>query len=493
MGIARFNGVQKVQGGSMPFESYLKQIHLLYPNVADMYVKYTTMINEFDSNQIGRLIGESEYEMANSLFDGKLNVFASLKENNLELFEAFLEAFGIREKIGEIFDLAAMTLEEMLELVSLLYEEDYEAYVTAIDMIKTFELEEFMRDMVLTLEDIELDNENYTYFIEKLLTRMDEAFSTFNLLTEDGTLLSLLSEEQIAYVNERLSLNFHAYFMNLLEPYQTPIEELLPSTINLATKYAKNGAKVSGDIGSLLDQIMSKFEYYNENYLDLITDTAFQDLMSILYRCLNFVSKFQEMRLKLGHADARLVENWSNFETGMYGLLDDQMSTIVDQVKNNSEFVLKEEYIDLFKHVVSESIRFHNDLFTEVDNFPEEQQRIMYKSTASAIAQNIYAFMDLSSRHGSMGVGAFSSFFSSIASHMQGNDKWMVVGGVMRNSDPILHADFICSYIFKLVQGSEAETLNKMVGNGELYGFFGYLQSVSPTAFDGIKSMINSM
>lgn len=493
MGIARFKGVEKIQGGGMPFESYLKQINLLYPNVADMYIKYASMINEFDSEQIARLIGAEEYELANSFFDGKLLVFASLKENNLELFEAFLEAFGIREKIGEIFDLAAMTLEEMLLLVSELYEEDYTLYLESLELIKTFELEEFMRDMVLTLEDIELDNENYTYFIEKLLTRMDEAFSTFNVLTEEGVLLSLLSEEQIAYVNERLSLNFHAYFMNLLEPYQTPIEELLPSTINLASKYAKNGVKVGGDLASLMNQITSKFKYYNENYLDLVTDSALEDLMSILYKCLTFASTFQKMRLELGHADVRLVENWSNYETGMYGLLDDQMSTIVDQVKNNSEFVLKEEYIDLFKHVVSESMRFHNELFTQVDSFPEEQQRIMYHSTASTIAQNIYAFMDLSSRHGSMGVGAFSSFFSSIASHMQGNDKWRVVGGVMRNSDPTLHADFICSYIFKLVQGSEAETLNNMVGNGELYGFFGYLSSVSPTAFDGIKSMINSM
>lgn len=492
MGIARFNGVQKVQGGSMPFESYLKQIHLLYPNVVDMYVKYTTMINEFDSKQMGRLIGESEYELANSLFDGKLNVFASLKENNLELFEAFLETFGVKDKIAEIFDLGSMSLEEMLEYVSLLYEEDYEAYTTAIEMIKTFELEEFLRDKIVTLEDIELDNENYTYFIESLLGRLDEAMSTFNLLTEDGALLSLLSEEQIAYVNERLSLNFHAYFMNLLEAYKTPIEEQLPSVVNQATSYAKNGSKVSGDIGGLLSEIMDKFDYYSEDYLSLITDSAFQDMMSILYRSLSFVSKFQKMRLKLGHIDARLVEQWSNFETGMYGVLDDQMGVIVDQLNENSEFVMTDNYTDLFKHMVGESIRYHNEIFVHVDNFTEEQQVKLYRTAGGALAQNIQAFMTLADRHGSSGVSAFSSFYSSLSSHFEGYDRWAVVGGVIRSSDSIVHAQFIASMIFKLIQGSGSETLEKMVDDGEMMGFLGYMQSVSPTAFDKLKATINS-
>lgn len=493
MGIARFNGVQKVQGGSMPFESYLKQIHLLYPNVIDMYVKYTTMINEFDSKQMGRLIGESEYELANSLFDGKLNVFASLKENNLELFEAFLETFGIKDKIAEIFDLGSMTLEEMLEYVSLLYEEDYEAYMIAIEMIKTFELEEFLRDKIVTLEDIELDNENYTYFIESLLGRMDEAMTTFNLLTEDGALLSLLSEEQIAYVNERLSLNFHAYFMGLLEAYKTPIEEQLPSVVNQATSYAKNGSKVSGDIGGLLSEIMDKYDYYSEDYLSLITDTAFQDMMSILYRSLSFVSKFQKMRLKLGHIDTRLVEHWSNSETGMYGLLDDQMSVIVDQLNENSEFVMTDNYINLFKHVVTESIRYHNELFVHVDNFTEPQQTTLYRSTGGAIAQNINAFKDLAQRHGSTGYDAFSPFFSYLASHFEGYDKWSVVGGMIRSSDPLAHADFICSSMFSLVQGMNPSIMERMAEQSDLQTCFAIMQSVSPTEFEKIRTMINAL
>lgn len=492
MGIARFNGVQKVQGGSMPFESYLKQIHLLYPNVIDMYVKYTTMINEFDSKQMGRLIGESEYELANSLFDGKLNVFASLKENNLELFEAFLETFGIKDKIAEIFDLGSMTLEEMLEYVSLLYEEEYELYVEAITMIKTFELEEFLRDKIVTLEDIELDNENYTYFIESLLDRMDEAMVTFNLLTEEGALLSLLSEEQIAYVNERLSLNFHAYFMSLLEAYKTPIEEQLPSVVNQATNYAKNGSKVSGDIGGLLSEIMDKYDYYSEDYLSLITDSAFQDMMSILYRSLSFVSKFQKMRLKLGHIDTRLVEHWSNSETGMYGLLDDQMSVIVDQLNENSEFVMTDNYVNLFKHVVTESIRYHNEVFTHVGKFTESQQVTLFRTAGSAFAQNIQAFMQLADSQGSTGASAFSSLYSSLASHFEGYDRWKVVGGVIRSSDSIVHAQFIASMMFKLIQGSGSETLEQVVEDGEMMGFLGYMQSVSPTAFEKLKTTINS-
>lgn len=170
MGIARFTGVEKIQGGSMPFESYLKQINLLYPNVPDMYLKYLTMINEFDSEQMARLI-EEEQELAVSLFDSKLVVFQELKDRNYELFASLLETYEIKETLQEIFEIGGMSLEEMLEHITSLYDvdstpEELEEYAACMLLVYGFHYSESERllnvlddDLADTLNDLNFSHQ----------------------------------------------------------------------------------------------------------------------------------------------------------------------------------------------------------------------------------------------------------------------------------------------------------------------------------------------
>lgn len=497
MGIARFNGVQKVQGGSMPFESYLKQIHLLYPNVADMYVKYTTMINEFDSNQMGRLIGESEYEMASSLFDGKLNVFASLKENNLELFEAFLEAFGIREKIAEIFDLEQLTLEEMLELVRELYEEDYEAYLEAMEIIKNFEMEEFLRMMgsyQLTVEDIEENGEIYNSFMDMLLQRFEEFTDMFNVVTENGAVLSLLSEGQMESFNQRFTTLFFRLVLQQFDAYtEIPILDRTPSDIQFASWAVQNGGWSGSDFGSFFDEIIDKYEYEGLNYLDSINDTSIDSLFNIQNQYVGYIEKWMEMRIKMQHLDSRYERSWNTFETGINNIIDTFIQTIVRALEDDVEgFVFTDDFSRLIEYVVKQSNYQHINLLQQADKLSENHQRTVLETAANNIAQNIYAFSDYASSHGGTGADTFSSFFMQLAGHFQGYDQWGVIGSVMRSSDISLHAQFISANIARLIQGSDAATLNHMVGDYELQGFFNYLKTVSPYAYSGIKTMMDN-
>lgn len=105
MPIARFNGERHLNGGAMSFETYLKQINLLYPYVPDMYVKYIKMINDFDAGQIERLLKIQAFDLSNDLFSNILNSLQSVKTYDYELFMAFVAEYDLKNRVIELFEI----------------------------------------------------------------------------------------------------------------------------------------------------------------------------------------------------------------------------------------------------------------------------------------------------------------------------------------------------------------------------------------------------
>lgn len=490
MGIARFTGVEKIQGGSMPFESYLKQINLLYPNVADMYIKYATRINEFDSEQIARLIGAEEYELANSFFDGKLNVFASLKENNLELFEAFLEAYGIREKIGEIFDLAAMTLEEMLEVVRELYEEDYDLYLESMDIIKLFEVEEFLRVMVVTEEDILSNNENYLLYEENLFVRLQETLDIVDVLTLDGQIVNLLDSDQLLIFTQRFESLFQ-YFRKHIQAYTYEIEDQTTNQITFGSRLAYKGSQAMADMGTICDKIYSGYKWDDLNYLDLLSDSTINDFQHYLWNYQSFFSNFTEMRLGMKHLDSRLENYLDPWSVGIETITKDLLGGIVDQLANNPDFVYTENLSNIFKSVIDGTLTQQVELMRYVNELDSYQQDELLKMSAKAVSQHLSVFRTYAEEvNHATGVYVLGDFYSFLSYHFQGYDKWGVVGGMIRHSTPLGFADFITTAMLSLIQSSGSDVFERMAEQYSLKEFFRIIKTRSPQTLVEIKELI---
>lgn len=94
MGFTRFDGVERLHGSSMPFENYLKQINLLFPNKQDLYFYYLNMIHDFYFNQYDRLKPYNAHiPYRDFIIDKGLVEIESMKESDIQAYAAYLMLF----------------------------------------------------------------------------------------------------------------------------------------------------------------------------------------------------------------------------------------------------------------------------------------------------------------------------------------------------------------------------------------------------------------
>lgn len=94
MGFTRFDGVERLHGSSMPFENYLKQINLLFPNKQDLYFYYLNMIHDFYFNQYDRLKPYNAHiPYRDFIIDKGLIEIESMKESDIQAYAAYLMLF----------------------------------------------------------------------------------------------------------------------------------------------------------------------------------------------------------------------------------------------------------------------------------------------------------------------------------------------------------------------------------------------------------------
>ena len=144
MGYPRFTNVQKLDGGSMPFESYLQQINLLYPNLPQMYVSYLQMIYEFDHTQLKRLLLLGEKELSYAIVTNLFTTLHTIKEQYPDMLNTFITDSTIRDQAAVLFDL---TLEQYLEQVDAFYPDFpdyYTAYLVLIYEFNAMQLERML-------------------------------------------------------------------------------------------------------------------------------------------------------------------------------------------------------------------------------------------------------------------------------------------------------------------------------------------------------------
>jgi len=155
MGFPRFTGVKRLEGSSMPFENYLKQIHGLYPNIPDMYVHYLQMVYEFDATQLKRLLLLNEVELSEVIVANMFETLQSVKDENNELFTSFVETYSYKERASDLFDILGegVSFEEWLNLIGLMYEDDPISYLYYMGLAHSFMTNEIDTKMLLTGTD----------------------------------------------------------------------------------------------------------------------------------------------------------------------------------------------------------------------------------------------------------------------------------------------------------------------------------------------------
>lgn len=160
MSLPRFNGAERISGGAMPFESYLKQIHYLHPSLPDLYVKYLTMINEFDAKQLERLLKAEEHELSDVLLSTILLALQHAKEHNYDSFMLFVETYGYQDIVAELFEVGG-SLEAMLQKVKEMYPEFIEEYEANMMLVINFYKNESDRFLLLPDDEFTIALNDY--------------------------------------------------------------------------------------------------------------------------------------------------------------------------------------------------------------------------------------------------------------------------------------------------------------------------------------------
>ena len=107
MSYPRYHNVQRVEGEGMGFDTYLKQIRLLYPNLPDLYVYYLRVIYRFNKEQLDRMLQLGHYDIAYEIIDAYTQVLEQFKERDRDMFLQFVDGYGYTERMIELLEIEA--------------------------------------------------------------------------------------------------------------------------------------------------------------------------------------------------------------------------------------------------------------------------------------------------------------------------------------------------------------------------------------------------
>lgn len=183
MGFSRFDGVERIQGSSMPFENYLRQINLLYPNLPDLYVKYLQMIYEFEAEQLERLLSLNIQELSNEIVSSIFNALYKVKNKNSGLFNSFIENFNYQDIAIDLFNIEipeSLSFEEWLEEINAMYvSDDFYYYLQLIYLFNRNQLQRLLED-----GDINSSDDIVTNIFNALLQVKQSNIDIFNSFVE---------------------------------------------------------------------------------------------------------------------------------------------------------------------------------------------------------------------------------------------------------------------------------------------------------------------
>lgn len=283
MGYSRFDGVKRVEGSSMPFENYLKQINLLYPNLPDIYIKYLEMIYEFEAKQLERLLLLNQHEIADAIVTSIFNALSNVKIKDNLVFQSFVENFFYKERASELFDIHSLTFEEWLQEISNMYPDDYETFIAYFNLVHNFYFEQYQilrndnlheeyRDQLIEIgiaEILDFKNTNNPMYLFYLNQFID--FVVSELADADTT---LSNEEYMTLFNESMN-------------------KLLDISSLLYSRNSDGGfSEYQGFIFNLCQRLRDMVEVYRTNF----EDETFIDVATSLFHISYYpLIKYDEM------------------------------------------------------------------------------------------------------------------------------------------------------------------------------------------------------
>ena len=105
MSYPRYHNVQRVEGEGMGFDTYLKQIRLLYPNLPDLYVQYLRVIYQFNKEQLDRMLQLGHYDIAYEIVDAYTQVLEQFKDRDRDTFLQFVDGYGYTNRMIDLLEI----------------------------------------------------------------------------------------------------------------------------------------------------------------------------------------------------------------------------------------------------------------------------------------------------------------------------------------------------------------------------------------------------
>lgn len=232
MSYPRYHNVQRVDGGAMSFEAYLKQIRLLYPNLPDLYVSYLQLIYEFNAEQLDRMLQLQQEDIAAAIFDATLAALQNAKNRGPDAFMTFVEAYQYQDVLAELFEIGGgLSFEEWLDEINKLYPDEPDAYLYYITLLIQYKTMLQEKHLPMVVDDpvisgiVETVFQNDLLDISKRITHASDNRLMTETVMEDGY---VLKNSLAVMICEELLTIIHKYFqdhIHLIVDYSNdPIE-----------------------------------------------------------------------------------------------------------------------------------------------------------------------------------------------------------------------------------------------------------------------------
>lgn len=386
---------------------------------------------------------------------------------------------------------SGMTFENYLKQIHLLYPNLELTYEKYMDKVDNFYEQEFNRFLNIDFTDVQLNNENYQLYFQKINNRLQRSFDIFTTNYIDNQLIDVLDNNQL------MQMRYEFYFTLLdkifyvrYERYDTNDKDILSFFSHIARQ------AVYKTLYSYGDMFDDGFNYNNNttmiNEMVLNNDNVFS---SLHYDALHysdsyikyFLKNYDLLKNKIGNG---YIDTYSSFANSA---IDSTLGTIIEKLQTDSSFQLDDKLMYLFEYICGQAIFKLIYLLDQDDKLSITHKNTVFDLLNRGIGQNFFAVQEYGTRKGFTGANKFASYFNQINGHVNGQDDFGVQGGVMCTSDSAIHARFIATNWFRLVQGSDESTITQAMQHEQITSMLTYFKGGVPTAFEALKNQINSI
>lgn len=384
---------------------------------------------------------------------------------------------------------SGMTFENYLKQIHLLYPNLELTYEKYMDKVDNFYEQEFNRFLNIDFTDVQLNNENYQLYFQKINNRLQRSFDIFTTNYIDNQLIDVLDNNQLMQMQyEFYDVLFNKMFYAEYDRYSQNDADQLKIMILLHRMIAYK-------LNQFTQMFYAGNDGYDNDFINQLVLNNQDEFSGVHYDSLGYANDY--MKYILNNYDV-LKNVVSSQGVGVYNAfansaIDSTLGTIINKLQTDSSFQLDDKLMYLFEYICGQAIFKLIYLLDQDDKLSITHKNTVFDLLNRGIGQNFFAIQEYGTRKGFTGANKFASYFNQINGHVNGQDDFGVQGGVMCTSDSAIHARFIATNWFRLVQGSDESTITQAMQHEQITSMLTYFKSGVPTAFEALKNQINSI